>query len=125
MSFDFYCCILPVQIARTTEPSIDYSTEYYDHDIILSNSGLIDNRQQIFGYFDHETLEVCLEVFTKKLEKKVKKFGNMASLKDLNEVKGIIEKTFEFAWKVRCSSCLCNCHEWSCKANGAFIPHYL
>ena len=69
MSFDFYCCILPVQIARTTEPSIDYSTEYYDHDIILSNSGLIDNRQQSFGYFDHETLEVCLEVFTKILEK--------------------------------------------------------
>ena len=58
MSFDFYCCILPVQIARTTEPSIDYSTEYYDHDNILSNPGLIDNRQQIFGYFDHETLEV-------------------------------------------------------------------
>ena len=64
MSFDFYCCILPVQIARTTEPSIDY-----DHDNILSNPGLIDNRQQIFGYFDHETLEVCLEVFTKILEK--------------------------------------------------------
>ena len=131
-------------------------------DNILSNPGLIDIRDQIFGYFDHETLEVCCEVFAQRFGgdwdvwlkrlasiqymvefgnkmvegkavkdfipgwyKGVKKFSNMASLKDLNEVKGIIEKTFEFAWKVRCSSCLCNCHEWSCKANGAFIPHYL
>ena len=89
----------------------------------MSNPGLIDIRDQIFGYFDHETLEVCCEVFAKRFGedwnawlkrlasiqymvefgnkmvegkavkdfipgwyKGVKKFGNMASLKDLNEV---------------------------------------
>ena len=96
-------------------------------DNILSNPGLIDIRDQIFGYFDHETLEVCCEVFAKRFgedwdvwlkrlasiqfmvefggkmveagektvkdfipgwDKGVKTFGNMASLKDLNEVKG-------------------------------------
>ena len=97
-------------------------------DNILSNPGLIDIRDQIFGYFDHETLEVCCEVFAQRFggdwdvwlkrltsiqcmiefgdkmvaysrrktvkdfipgwDKGVKSFGNMASLKDLNEVKG-------------------------------------
>ena len=97
-------------------------------DNILSNPGLIHIRQQIFGYFDHKTLEVCSEVLAQRfgedwdawLErlasiqymvefgdklvncgsgttvkdfipgwyKGVKKFSNMASLKDLNEIKG-------------------------------------
>ena len=35
-------------------------------DNIFSCPGLIDIREHIFGYFDHETLDVCREVFTKK-----------------------------------------------------------
>ena len=35
-------------------------------DNILSNPGFIDIRDQIFGYFDHETLEVCCEVFAQR-----------------------------------------------------------
>ena len=103
-------------------------------DNILSNPGLIDIRDQIFGYFDHETLEVCCEVFAQRFggdwdvwlkrltsiqcmiefgdkmvaysrrktvkdfipgwDKGVKSFGNMASLKDLNEVKGSMRGLF-------------------------------
>ena len=33
---------------------------------ILRNPGLIDIREQIFGYFNCETLEICREVFAKK-----------------------------------------------------------
>jgi len=99
-------------------------------DNILSNPGLVDIRDQIFGYFDHETLEICGEVFAQRfgedwdvwLErlasiqymvefgdkmvihiglvkdripgwfKGVKTFGNLASLKDLNEVKGSMKE---------------------------------
>ena len=95
---------------------------------ILSNPGLIDIREQIFGHFDQKTLEICREVFANRFgedwdswlerlilvqrilefgnkfkmkdekqtftdfvsgwDKAVKKFGKMASLKDLNEVNG-------------------------------------
>ena len=33
---------------------------------ILKNPGLIDIREQIFGYFNYETLEICHEVFAKR-----------------------------------------------------------
>jgi len=98
----------------------------------LSNPGFFDIRNQIFGYFDHETLEVCREVFAQRFgedwdvwlkrlasiqymvefgdrmvefpigetikdiipgwDKGVKTFGNMASLTDLNEVKGSMKE---------------------------------
>ena len=33
---------------------------------ILSNPGLIDIREQIFGHFDQKTLEICREVFANR-----------------------------------------------------------
>ena len=97
---------------------------------ILTNPGLIHIREQIFGYFDHKTLENCREVFTKKYgedwdlwlerlslvqcilefgdmvmryghilsdvipgwDNAVKKFGKVASLNDLNVVKGSLKR---------------------------------
>ena len=86
---------------------------------ILSNPGLIHIREQIFGHFDCKTLEICQEVFAKRYgedwdswlerliliqhifefgdtnvpgwNKAVKKFVKLASLNDLNEVKGSIK----------------------------------
>ena len=91
----------------------------------MTNPGLIDIREQIFGYFDLKTLKNCREAFAEKFgedldlwlerlilvqnifelgevtmmvfhsipgwDKATKKFGKMASLDDLNEIKGLLE----------------------------------
>lgn len=100
---------------------------------ILTNQGLIDIRDQIFGQLDHKTLKNCREVFANKYgedwdlwleklilvqyilefgdketkygkivseiipgwDKAVKKFGKLASLNDLNQVKGSLKGLLE------------------------------
>ena len=144
-------------------------------DNILSNPGLIDIRDQIFGYFDHETLEVCCEVFAQRFggdwdvwlkrltsiqcmiefgdkmvaysrrktvkdfipgwDKGVKSFGNMASLKDLNEVKGSMRGLLDLQ-ETHCSLCAiesdfdfkrCYCHPLivACRKGSTEIVNFL
>ena len=61
----------------------------------MSNPGLIDIREQIFGHFDQKTLEICREVFANRfgedwdswlerliLVQRILDFGNKFKMKD-------------------------------------------